>query len=107
MSSLDCQGIDSGKCTNCNVCEKFVAESGSIRYAYCNCVPAHHHDLSDTTNISLPGSGCERGTFCKHQRQAQILEKHLKGRITAVFFGPFGLLVLKKIRTRRGTRIFW
>lgn len=77
MASLDCQGIKRGRCTNCDVCEKFVAEKGSIKCAYCNCVPAHHHML---TNISLPESGFGNETTCKDQGQVQILEENLKGR---------------------------
>lgn len=42
MTSIDCRGVKRGKCLNCDSCDEFMTENGSIKCAYCNCVPGGH-----------------------------------------------------------------
>ena len=62
MSNKDCRGVKRGKCQNCNICERFLAEKGTFMCAYCGCPPAKHEteepNVDEQSKLQLrPGTG--------------------------------------------------
>lgn len=42
INNKDCFGSHRGKCRNCQFCQTFVSENGSVKCAFCNCAPVLH-----------------------------------------------------------------
>ena len=53
MTSIDCKGVKGGKCLNCNDCDEFMAGNGSIKCAYCSCVPGGHEKAGEIESANI------------------------------------------------------
>ena len=52
----DCFGVYRGNCTEHPKCMKGISEEGSIKCAYCKCVPTFHEDVMQKASTDITGN---------------------------------------------------